>query len=575
MPLVFDLASVPFSAHGSWMSISIPRGSEELFFRNHHMRDNNIFRIRTLVDGAHTPPEITAEPTRIHLKAGAGEVEICFDGADSVRMRGRGLALQLTGRGLHAYTNGEGLAVLNSRAAFRRYQFEALHGALDLRNAYGHEQEDLSDPVVHPGGDLCTDAGDAAPKQPRLYVIPDHDGCWEIAIDECWSTWERPERHAFEDCLAATARSFADFLDSMPHAPDEFAEARELAAYIDWSCTVRPEGLVKRPSLFMSKNWMCKVWSWDQCFNALALASGQPALALDQMLTLVDHQDEFGAYTDAFNDMEKHYNYAKPPVHGFTLGLLLERLPQKPEKAVIEALYTSLGKQADWWMTHRRMEGQRLPYYLHGNDSGWDNSTMFDRGVPLNAPDLAAFLVVQMETLAAVAKDLGRDDESQSWSTRADELHNALMEELWQGDRFVARLARTGMKVENRSLIPWLALLLGARLPGEAAESLRRGMETHLTDWGLATEHVDSSEYNPDGYWRGPIWAPSTFLAVAGLDRTGQSDLADEIALRFCKLCAKSGMAENFDALTGEGLCDRAYSWTASVFLLLAERLCR
>jgi putative isomerase len=32
-----------------------------------------------------------------------------------------------------------------------------------------------------------------------------------------------------------------------------------------------------------------------------------------------------------------------------------------------------------------------------------------------------------------------------------------------------------------------------------------------------------------------------------------------------------SGMAENFDALSGDGLRDRAYSWTASVFLVLGH----
>jgi putative isomerase len=36
-------------------------------------------------------------------------------------------------------------------------------------------------------------------------------------------------------------------------------------------------------------------------------------------------------------------------------------------------------------------------------------------------------------------------------------------------------------------------------------------------------------------------------------------------------MAARSGMAENYNALTGAGLRDRAYTWTASVFLLLAE----
>ncbi|MDX2711266.1 hypothetical protein PV385_05350, partial [Streptomyces stelliscabiei] len=40
---------------------------------------------------------------------------------------------------------------------------------------------------------------------------------------------------------------------------------------------------------------------------------------------------------------------------------------------------------------------------------------------------------------------------------------------------------------------------------------------------------------------------------------------------RFRTLCETHGFAENFDALTGTGLRDRAYTWTASSYLLLAE----
>jgi glycogen debranching enzyme len=74
-----------------------------------------------------------------------------------------------------------------------------------------------------------------------------------------------------------------------------------------------------------------------------------------------------------------------------------------------------------------------------------------------------------------------------------------------------------------------------------------------------------------DGYWRGPIWAPSTLLLVEGLASCGEHDLARDLAQRFCELAPRSGFAENYDALTGDGLRDRAYTWTASVFLILGH----
>jgi glycogen debranching enzyme len=92
----------------------------------------------------------------------------------------------------------------------------------------------------------------------------------------------------------------------------------------------------------------------------------------------------------------------------------------------------------------------------------------------------------------------------------------------------------------------------------------------HLTDYGLATELPTSPHYLADGYWRGPIWAPSTVLIEDGLRRAGHVELANEISARFRVLCEKSGFAENFDAHTGAGLRDRAYTWTASAYLILA-----
>jgi len=573
MSSLFDVSRVPFSTFGSWMSISVPMREKELFLRNHHNRPNNLFTIRTIDGSKVVTPAIEAQPASLVLTAGEGRVEICFEGPDTVRMRGNGLVLQFASERIHAYRDGPNLVVLNLRRALRRYEVEALRGHLDLRGAYTSREEDLVNLSEIHGDDVFRALDEADKGKQILYVTPDEDGCWEIAVDEFWSTWQRPDRAGFDECLTAAEAAFAAFRDSMPPAPAGLERARELAAYVNWSCTVNPTGLIKRPTIFMSKNWMNNVWSWDQCFNAMALAKGQPVLAMDQMLTLVDHQDAFGAYSDAFNDIEIHFNYSKPPVHGFTFKELLARMPERPSEEVMRTMYESLGRQADWWMTFRRMEGHRLPYYLHGNDSGWDNSTMFARGVPLIAPDLAALLVMQTAVLSEVAGELGKADEASRWRERADALLEALMDELWCDDHFVARLASDGSPVESQSLIPWLPLILGERLPGEVRNCLKRGMEGHLTEWGLATERVDSPNYIADGYWRGPIWAPSTFLAVAGLDRAGYGELADTVAERFVRLCDKSGFAENFDALTGEPLCDKAYTWTASVFLLLAERV--
>ena len=95
--------------------------------------------------------------------------------------------------------------------------------------------------------------------------------------------------------------------------------------------------------------------------------------------------------------------------------------------------------------------------------------------------------------------------------------------------------------------------------------------EKFLTAHGFATESPASPFYRDDGYWRGPIWAPSTMLMLDGLEKCGETALVKEAARRFVDMTAASGFAENFDALTGKGLRDLAYTWTASVALVLAR----
>jgi glycogen debranching enzyme len=404
-----------------------------------------------------------------------------------------------------------------------------------------------------------------------VWLRPNEGGVFEAAVDLFRSTWAPPKRRPLAACEAEAAADFAAFLGRAPRAPVRLRKARDLAAYVNWSAVVRPEGLLKRRAMLMSKRNMDNVWSWDHCFNAMALAAREPELAYEQFMVMADHQDAFGSYPDALNAALKHYNYSKPPVHGWALRYCMKKAPRFFAGRRLADLYGSIARWSEWWMKHRTLPGDRLPHYLHGNDSGWDNSTMFDSGAPLIAPDLGALLALQCEVLSDLASRLGRPREAGRWQRAAEGLRAALLERLWKGGRFIAIRAADGREVRCESLVPCMPLVLGKRLPADVRASLVRQVRAHLTPHGLATEPPWSPEYKSDGYWRGPIWAPSTLLVVDGLGAAGETRLARTVAARFCRLCAREGFAENFDALTGAGLRDRAYTWTSSVFLILAS----
>jgi glycogen debranching enzyme len=316
---------------------------------------------------------------------------------------------------------------------------------------------------------------------------------------------------------------------------------------------------------------MDKVWSWDHCFNALALAPGCPELARDQFQLPFDHQDETGALPDSVTHSEVLHNFVKPPIHGWAFGHLRRRLPTPPDHAELTSTYDGLERWTEFWLTARRAPGAALPHYQHGNDSGWDNATTFDPERVVVTADLAAFLTLQLRELAELATHLERPDDARRWTRAAEETQQAMLDQLWTGDRFVARGVDSGDTWGTSSLLDLMPIVLGEHLPPEIGEVLAGRIEAHLTPYGLATELPASPHYLADGYWRGPIWAPATILVEDGLRRGGHHRLADEISARFRVLCEEHGFAENFDALTGTGLRDRAYTWTAAAYLLLAE----
>jgi len=149
-------------------------------------------------------------------------------------------------------------------------------------------------------------------------------------------------------------------------------------------------------------------------------------------------------------------------------------------------------------------------------------------------------------------------------------LAKKIIDTFWKNEKFVYLHYPSGNYNEKgNSLLSYIPMLLGDRLPNEIKSKLVANFKKgdFITVFGVASESTKSELYEPDGYWRGPIWAPSTFLIVQGLKKCGEEELAKDVALRFSKLCRKSGFAENYNAISGAPLRDNGYTWTTNVFL--------
>ena len=239
-------------------------------------------------------------------------------------------------------------------------------------------------------------------------------------------------------------------------------------------------------------------------------------------------------------------------------------------KDILRQVYDGISSFTLFWYRHRSSAGSGVPWYSHGNDSGWDNSTAYDDQTMCSSPDLAAFLIVQNDLLAQLAGYLGLG-EAKEWNDKRVDMVKVLINELWDKDHkvFLFKDAYSGRRWTSPTLLRYIPLVASNHLPKDVTEALAAGVQSHLTEWGLATEDPNSPLYESDGYWRGPIWAPPTIIIESGLRRAGYVDLANEISDRYAHLCDKTGFAENYDAKTGEGNRDLSYTWSASTYLVL------
>jgi hypothetical protein len=558
----FPVREIPFSTRGSWFGLSpvvAPATyADDLHLVSHRNGMHAVLRMVPALHGTPVPAEVTVNPVTLTWSAGRGRVVAVFESPSALRISGQGLGMRVTAAdatltpftGTYFFrdpvTSGY---VFTSYETGHRYRLTGLSGS-----RYG--------------------VGEAAlGTAERTVVLGEDGGDWEVVLEELTTARPRFATHRrFAEVVAAAGRDFTEFADAVAPWRGDRTPAAELACYVLWSATVAPAGFVGRPGVLMSKHWMDKIWSWDHCFNAVALAPGAPDLAWDQLQVVFDHQTEEGALPDSITHAEILHNFVKPPIHGWAVGRLRDRLPHRLPAEDLPGLYRKLAAWTTFWLDHRRMPGQPLPHYEHGNDSGWDNATVFDDARPVRSADLAAFLVLQMRELARLAEEIGDPSSAARWTREARTMRTALLTELWNGTRFTSRAVHDpdGTPRTTASLLDLMPIVLGDELPADVRAIVAEDIAGHLTPVGLATERPDSPHYEADGYWRGPVWAPATVLIEDGLRRGGAVGLADRISTRFRAACEKSGFAENFDALTGQGLRDRAYTWTASAYLLLA-----
>jgi len=188
------------------------------------------------------------------------------------------------------------------------------------------------------------------------------------------------------------------------------------------------------------------------------------------------------------------------------------------------------------------------------------------------------------EDLRDFAARLGLDDEAKRWDAAAKARHAAIDKYLWQADQgmYADYDAQAGKPSTYAYISAFYPLWAGAASK-EQATAMQKKISLLERKGGLSMSTTDSGVQ-----WDEPFgWAPTNWIAIAGLDRYSFHDDAQRLARKFLAtidrgFAGDGTIREKYNMVTGDakvaikaGYKDNVigFGWTNGVYLKLTELL--
>ena len=315
------------------------------------------------------------------------------------------------------------------------------------------------------------------------------------------------------------------------------------------------------------------IWNWDSAFHAIGVSRWDAALARESILGFLKFQRPDGLLPDVIWENGNMVDtFSKPPVFPWAVKIVYKK---EPDLAFLKSVYPQLVQNEAYWVKNRSYEG--LFYYDADHketadyltrvkyESGWDNSVRWDDGITEYwAIDLNCFMVTFYRSMAFLAKELGPDFASDAalWNEKEKTLIHLINEKMWDSEKgYYADAHRfTGEVSDVLTPASFMPLYVQIASP-EQAHAMADIARDHFRE-KMPTVSFDHPAFSTD-YWRGPTWLNVAYFAAKGL-KNYHFEVADKIKESILDMvyAEKRGIFENYDSLTGKGLCCDHFSWS-------------
>ncbi len=408
------------------------------------------------------------------------------------------------------------------------------------------------------------------------FTSPGPDGRFTLAVDEFSYMVKVPEDYGtYAQGKADMLADWEAFRAKYPKLAEPYARKAEETAYTLWMMQLAPSELTPHWMMQMFPGVMAS--QWQQVQNGVSLQDCTE-LSRNLLLAPLERQGADGQLADSYDDAQLETGGIKPPIYGWAIKNILSHHDMGKEwpREDLERLYEGAGKWAMWFMNCRDDDGDGLPGFDNGAECGFDEVTAFWEGKSMATPDLCAFEVLNFEAQGDLAKILGKPQaEIDGWYQKSKDLLKLMLEKMWNGEHFVCLKQYTHEPVFSESILFYIPLILGSRLPADVLDKLTARLLREnriLSPYGIGSEDMTSDVFQMIGVKMGcgAISPPGQLYILTGLWEGGKKQEAKLIIDRYLGSLLEKGFPHFLDPISGDGGFPGG-SWCRTVFTILAR----
>lgn len=201
--------------------------------------------------------------------------------------------------------------------------------------------------------------------------------------------------------------------------------------------------------------------------------------------------------------------------------------------------------------------------------------------------DLNAYLYAEKGYLKAMAEDLGLTDDAAKYAEEAAALKDYINTNMYDEETgFYYDLQINEDGSEKKLLVNrgkgsegWLPLWAKVATEEQAARVVENMVDEEKFNLAvpLQVTSKDNDMFDPNKYWRGPVWMDQAMFGAEAMKNYGYDEEAKEMVQKMFLnaegLMGDGPIRENYNPVTGEGLHTKNFSWSVAAFYLLYDNV--